>query len=230
MCGRFTIISDPMTYQMEFNIQTDADIKSKWKVSYNISPTQVIPVVTDANKRSIELMQWGLLPTWAKDGRNKVMLINVRAETILEKTTFRKLLQQGQRCFILADGFYEWQTSTQKGESKTPFYFHLKNNKPFAFAGIWETGKTYENQNIKTCAVITCIPNSLVSTIHNRMPVILDCNSSREWISQKSISQLLPLLKPYPEKEMVSFPVSSLVNNPNFNAPECILPVASHAH
>ena len=88
MCGRFTIISDPMTYQMEFDIQIDADIKSKWKVSYNISPTQVVPVVTDANKRTIELMQWGLFPAWVKDGRNKVMLINVRAETILEKTTF----------------------------------------------------------------------------------------------------------------------------------------------
>jgi len=230
MCGRFTIISDPTTYQMEFDIPMDADIKDKWKVSYNISPAQVIPVVTDANKRNIELMQWGLLPTWAKDGRNKVMLINVRAETILEKITFRKLLQQGQRCFILADGFYEWQPSTQKGKPKTPFYFHLKDNKPFAFAGIWEAGKMHENQNIKTCAIITCVPNSLVNMIHNRMPVILDRSSSWEWISQKPIPQLLPLLKPYPEKDMISFPVSSLANNPNSNAPECILSAASNTH
>lgn len=230
MCGRFTIISDPITYQMEFNIQMDADIKRKWKVSYNISPTQIVPVVTDANKRSIELMQWGLFPAWAKDGRNKVMLINVRAETILKKTTFRKLLQQGQRCFILADGFYEWQTSTQKGESKTPFYFRLKDNKPFAFAGIWDVGQGREGQNIRTCAIITCTSNSLVNMIHNRMPVILDRSSSWEWISQKPIPQLLPLLKPYPERDMVSFPVSSLVNNPNSNAPECILPVASNTH
>jgi len=82
----------------------------------------------------------------------------------------------------------------------------------------------HENQNIKTCAIITCTSNSLVNMIHNRMPVILDRSSSWEWISQKPIPQLLPLLKPYPEKDMVSFPVSSLANNPNFNAPECILP------
>jgi putative SOS response-associated peptidase YedK len=215
---------------MEFDIQMDTDIKSKWKVNYNISPTQVVPVVTDANKRSIELMQWGLLPAWAQDGRNKVMLINVRAETILEKTTFRRLLQQGQRCLIFADGFYEWQPSPQKGGSKIPFYFHLKDNRPFAFAGIWDVGQGREGQNIRTCAIITCIPNTLVSVIHDRMPVILDREAGWEWVSQKPIPQLLPLLKPYPERDMVSFPVSSLVNNPNSNAPECILPADSNTH
>ncbi len=225
MCGRFTITSDPTIYQMEFGIDLDNDVKSGWRLRYNVSPTQTIPVVNDSNKRTMELMQWGLVPNWSKDEKNKYRLINVRSETLMEKTLFKKLIQQGQRCFILADGFYEWQTPAQKGKSKTPFYFHLKNNKPIAFAGIWDLWKAPNNQIFETCAIITCVPNSLVNPIHNRMPVILDSTSSWEWLSQKPTLQLLSLLKPYPEIDMVSFPVSQLVNSPNTDVPECILPI-----
>lgn len=224
MCGRFTIISAPTVYQMEFDIQMDESIRRNWKVLYNVAPGQPVPVVKDPNGCSLEFMRWGLQSAWMKDKSKKVLLINVRAETILEKTTFRRLLQQGQRCFILADGFYEWQPHAQKGESKVPFYFHRKDSKPFAFAGIWDVGQGREGQNIRTCAIITCAPNALVGVIHDRMPVILDREAGWEWVSQKTIPQLLPLLKPYPANGMVSFPVSSLVNNPNSNAPECILP------
>lgn len=126
---------------------------------------------------------------------------------------------------ILADGFYEWKTTDQKGSSKTPYYFHLKNEKPFVFAGLWDAGQTPDQEPITTCAIITCIPNALMSTIHNRMPVILDASTSWEWLSQKPTAQLLTLLKPYPEHEMVAYPVSALVNSSTADAPECIQPV-----
>ena len=145
-------------------------------------------------------------------------LINVRAETIMEKVTFRKLMQQGQRCLILADGFYEWKTPDQKGSSKTPYYFQLKNEKPFVFAGLWDMGQTPGQEPITTCAILTCAPNGLMSTVHNRMPVIFDASTSWEWLSQKPAAQLLTLLKPYRSRKW------SLTRSPHWwTAPQPML-------
>lgn len=224
MCGRFTIISDPIEYQMEFDIQLNKD---NWKPRYNVSPTQSIPTVNNADKRTIETMQWGIVPAWSSADKKQIQIINVRSETILEKMFFRRLMQQGQRCLILSDGFYEWQAFDKKGQPKIPYYFHLKNRKPFAFAGIWDPREMPDNQTLKTCAIMTCAPNSLVGAIHNRMPVILDSGSSWEWLDNKPLAQLLPLLKPYDESKMVSFPVNPFVNNPNTDIPECVLPASS---
>ncbi len=224
MCGRFTIISDPTVFQMEFELPLDVDIKQNWKPRYNVAPSQQVPVVNNVQERRLSLMQWGIIPAWSKDDKGNFRLINIRSETIMEKATFRKLMQQGQRCMILADGFFEWQKQSQKGKAKTPFYFHLKEHKPFAFAGLWGLSKGTGGQESETCAIITCAPNTLVSDVHNRMPVILDARSGREWLSGKPVPDLLSLLKPYPENEMAAFPVSTVVNNPAADTPECILP------
>ncbi len=225
MCGRFAIVLDAMAYQLELDIHIDENVKYEWDARYNISPGQSVPVVKNPIERTLEFMQWGLIPMWTKDKKTKMRLINVRAETIMEKVTFRRLMNQGQRCLILADGFYEWKTPDQKGISKIPYYFHLKNEKPFAFAGLWDIGQTPDKEPIATCAIITCAPNALMNTVHNRMPVILDSNTGWEWLSRQPTAQLLSLLKPYPEDEMAAYPVRSLVNSPTTNAPECIRPV-----
>lgn len=225
MCGRFTIVSDAEAYQLEFDIRIDESVKRDWNARYNISPSQYVPVVKNPLERTLEFMQWGLIPMWAKDEKAKIRLINIRAETIPAKMTFRKLMEQGKRCLILADGFYEWKTPDQKGGLKTPSYFHLKNEKPFVFAGLWDKTQTPDQEPIMTCAIITCTPNALMNTAHNRMPVILDANTSWEWLSQQPTTQLLSLLKPYPEDEMVAYPISLLMNNPATNVQECIQPV-----
>ncbi len=219
MCGRFTIISDPVAFQMEFDIQFKSEDKQNWKQRYNVSPSQIIPVINNDPEHSLSWMLWGLNPVWAKFN-----LINIRSETIREKTYFKKLLEQGKRCLIPADGFYEWQTPQEKKAPKVPYYFHLKDRKPFAFAGIWEPGHTAEQQAINTCAIITCPPNPLVGSYHNRMPVMLDAETSRQWLGQNPLSQLLSLLAPYPAERMGAYAVSRLVNNPKADQPECILP------
>jgi putative SOS response-associated peptidase YedK len=224
MCGRFTIISDPVAFQLEFDLPIEESFKQNWKPRYNVTPTQLIPVVDNPQERKLDLMQWGLLPIWVKDKKDSFRLINIRSETILEKATFKRLLQKGQRCLIMADGFYEWQASNQAKGPKTPFYFHLKNNKPFAFAGLWDISSLPDGQTTKTCAIITCAPNNLVSTVHNRMPVILNAETGWEWLNTQPAPQLLALLKPFPESEMEAYPVSPLVNNPASDLPECILP------
>lgn len=228
MCGRFTIISNPLVYQLEFDLQVDPGKIIHWDSRYNVSPTQPVPVVKNSLERSLDLMQWGLVPGWVKDEKHKFRLINVRAETIAEKTFSKRLLQQGKRCFILADGFYEWQAAGQKGPSKTPFYFYLKEHKPFAFAGLWDAWETPDGQMVESCAIITCAPNAMVSPVHDRMPVILDRETSWQWISSRPIPQLLSLLKPYPASEMVSYPVNSSVNNPAVDSEECLFPAENN--
>ena len=224
MCGRFTVISDLMTYQLEFDLLIEESIKQNWQARYNISPGQLIPTVKDAGSRSLTFMKWGLVPAWAKDEKANMHLINIRAETILEKPTFRRLMHAGQRCFILADGFYEWQSRPIKGASKIPYYFHLKNGKPFAFAGLWEIGFNSEKQPITTCAIITCNANAVIASVHNRMPVIFNAPMAWEWLTAKQEQQLLALLKPYPDEELVAYPVSNLVNSPAVDMSECIRP------
>jgi putative SOS response-associated peptidase YedK len=227
MCGRFTIISDPVTYQLEFDIKIDNNTKHVWKRRYNVSPSQSIPVVHNAPRHDLHLMRWGLIPNWSSNRSGKINLINVRAETIREKIYFRKLVEQGKRCLILANGFYEWQSPAHKGMPKTPYYFQLKDGKPFVFAGVWEESRTENAQTAQTCAIITCPPNALVSSVHNRMPVMLNASGGREWLAQNSTRQLLSLLKPYPADAMQAYPVSRMVNSPQTDEPACILPLES---
>lgn len=224
MCGRFTIISDPVAYQIEFDFSMSNDQKTDWSARYNVAPSQSIPVVLQEKERSLSLMQWGLLPNWPSNRDGKFNLINVRAETVREKAYFKRLVEQEKRCLILADGFYEWQKPEVKKSPKIPYYFQRKDNKPFAFAGIWETSLTPDDQKINTCAIITCPPNNLVAPVHNRMPVMLDPASGLEWLGQNSLEHLLSMLKSYPAEEMQTFPVSRLVNNPRSDSPACILP------
>ena len=224
MCGRFTIISDPVAFQLEFDLPVAESQQPDWQPHYNVSPTQLIPVVDNARERKIARMQWGILPVWAKEKKDSYRLINIRAETILEKVTFRKIMEKGRRCLILADGFYEWQAPAQGKGPKTPFYFHLKERKPFAFAGLWDYSQLPDGQSAPTCAIITCAPNSLVSPVHNRMPVMLDAQKGWAWMADQPAAQLLSLLQPFPAGQMAAYPVSSLVNSPASDAPECILP------
>ncbi len=224
MCGRFTIISNPIIYQLEFNIQVNPGKLIHWNSRYNVSPSQPVPVIKDIKQCTLDIMQWGLIPNWVTGAKKKIRLINVRSETIAEKAFTKQLLQQGKRCLILADGFYEWQTTNKKNSLKTPFYFCLKGHKTFVFAGIWDTCRTSENRIIETCAILTCAPNDLVSQVHNRMPVILDRESGMQWLDPNPFTKLIPLLIPYPANEMVSYSVNPLINNPALDSAECLLP------
>src|SRR5207302_8142508 len=107
--------------------------------SYNVAPTQPVPVIRLANHgREAVLMRWGLIPFWSKDGKQR--FINARADTVLQKPAFRASVKE-RRCLVLADGYYEWKT---EGKTKHPFYFRRRDDRPFAFAGLWDTWKSPE--------------------------------------------------------------------------------------
>jgi putative SOS response-associated peptidase YedK len=173
---------------------------------YNIAPTQSVPViVARRGERRLALFQWGLIPSWSKEPKG---FINARAETLLDKPSFSESFQR-RRCLIPADGFYEWQ---RHGRSKQPYFFQMKDEASFAFAGIWDRWQG-SGLSITSCAIITTTPNELLATIHDRMPVILDDEAQDSWLRSNALpSELTEMLVPFPGSRMKSFPVSSRVN------------------
>src|SRR6266404_5366494 len=163
---------------------------------YNIAPTQDVPVIVERGaSRELALFQWGLIPSWSKEPKG---FINARAETLEEKPSFSESFQR-RRCLIVADGFYEWARS---GRWKQPYYFQLNDERPFAFAGIWD-GWRSDKTSIESCAIITTTANEILSPIHTRMPCILNPESYDEWLSADArIEHMRKLLVPYPPSEM----------------------------
>ncbi len=209
MCGRFTLIVDPVSLQEDLDLQeAPADLH----LSGNIAPTMPVAVVKDAENRKVEMFRWGLIPSWAKDPAIGSRLINARAETLHEKPAFRSPFAR-QRCLILADGFYEWKK--QPGGRPQPFHFKLETEKPFAFAGLWDIWQTPDGQKLPTCTIITCAANECVAPYHDRMPVIFDAGSMWGWLDYRQrIPELQSLLRPYPADQMIVQPASTAINRP----------------
>ena len=221
MCGRFTLTLDPGELQELLGLGPFAHIVQP---RYNIAPSQPIPIVKDARERSVELYKWGLVPFWADDPRIGYRMINARSETAQEKPSFRAAFKY-RRCLILADGFFEWQAG-QKGVSKTPYLFKLKNDGPFTFAGLYEHWQAPDGGELHTCTILTCEPNQLVGKVHNRMPVMLGEEARWKWLAPEADARdLMELMVPYPADEMKSYPVSKEANSPQNDRPEILTPV-----
>ncbi|MGH7900684.1 MAG: SOS response-associated peptidase, partial [Thermodesulfobacteriota bacterium] len=169
MCGRFARYDDEKDLVERFNFSNPSGIL--FEKRFNIAPTQTVPVILLENdNRVIKLMRWGLVPFWAKDPTIGNRLINARAETITEKASFKTPLKKN-RCLVPASGFYEWKKD-ERIKTKIPIYFRLKNEEPFAFAGIWDDWKKPEGDRLITFTIITTMANELMKPIHDRMPVI----------------------------------------------------------
>ncbi len=223
MCGRFSLVADPDDLREAFpwlNLPTSAA-----GPRYNIAPSQPVAVIPNDGKNQLDFYLWGLIPSWAKDPSIGNRMINARAETLGEKPSFRIAFRR-RRCLIPADGFYEWKAEPGK-KAKTPLYIHMKSDKPFAFAGLWESWNPPDGSNILSCTIITTEPNSLMQKIHNRMPVILPPSDYDLWLTAGEVdpSRLAALLRPYPAEEMTAYPVSTLVNSPANDLAACIEPV-----
>jgi putative SOS response-associated peptidase YedK len=201
-----------------------SDVSADLDPSYNIAPTQQVAVVIDEGVRRLVPVQWGLVPSWAKDPSVGNKMINARAETITEKASYRNAFKK-RRCLVVADGFYEWQKT---GDGKRPIYIRLKSGKPFGFAGLYEVWEPPEGEALTTCTIITTEANELMKPIHDRMPVIVPKEKQDLWLDPgvKDQESLLDLLKPYPAVDLEAYPVSRRVNSPANNSPDCIKPAS----
>ena len=189
---------------------------------YNIPPGVDIWAIRNkvsTGKPTIAKLRWGLVPSWAKDPKIGYRMINARSETVAEKPAFRSAFKQ-RRCIIPADGFYEWK---RVGKNKTPYFIHLKDNEPFAMAGLWERWTSPDGGKLDSCTILTTSPNELMQELHDRMPVILAPDAIGTWLnSESSAANLSDLTQPFSSGKMDAYPVSTLVNSPKNNSPECL--------
>jgi putative SOS response-associated peptidase YedK len=209
MCGRFAQRTDPKRVAKWFGVEEAPELEPR----YNIAPTQEITAVRETKDgREIAFYKWGLIPSWAKDTSMGARLINARSETVREKPAFRQAFKQ-RRCIIPADGFYEWQRTEGR---KQPFFFQMKDESPFGFAGLWEQWKGEEGQVINSCTILTTEANEVLRPVHDRMPVILHPDAYSLWLDHdtRKLEMVVDLLRPYPADEMTSYPVSTLINSP----------------
>src|SRR5262249_19686163 len=160
----------------------------------------------DGKDRELAMLKWGLIPSWAKDAAIGYRMINARADTVAQKPSYRSAFRR-RRCLLVADGFYEWQKTNDK---KQPFFIGMKDESPFAFAGLWEHWENPEGEPIESCTIITTEANDLVKEIHDRMPVILPPKNYPVWLDPEvqDPEKLQKLLAQYPAKEMRAYPVS----------------------
>ncbi len=221
MCGRF-VLENIDTVFPRFRIQVSEELIGNTKPRYNIAPSHYVYIISrNANQENIlEMMKWGLVPSWSKDPKRGNRMINARVETVAIKPSFKHILKTN-RCLVPCSGFYEWKIIDKR---KVPYYIGLKNSKTFCLAGLYDVWRDSEGNNLKTFTIITTQPNNTLKPIHNRMPVILHEELEDQWLSTKTKDpdSVMRLLRPYPDDNMISYAVSSEVNNPENNNSQLI--------
>ncbi|MBF0459735.1 MAG: SOS response-associated peptidase [Nitrospirae bacterium] len=221
MCGRFVRTSETRVILREFDADGGGDLDIA--PSYNIAPSQVVAaIVNEDDKRRLALCRWGFVPHWAKDISAVNKAINARAETVATNRAFSSALK-GHRCLVVSDGFYEWRRNSA---AKTPVFIRLKSatSTPFGFAGLYSTRPGAGGGVLHTCTIITTTANTLIGKIHHRMPVIIHRYDYDLWLGHEA-DAIPDLLRPYPDDEMEVAYVSTMVNSPKNNSPECIEPI-----
>lgn len=221
MCGRYGLTIDQQELLSIYLI--DDRILEDIAPRYNIAPSTLAPVIrTVEGRRRVEEFRWGLIPSWAKDQKIAFSLINARSETVASKPSFRGAWRAGRRCLIPVDRFYEWRKAEGKGP-KTPFHIGMADARPFAFAGLWESWAGAGGETL-SFTILTTAPNAILSAIDDRMPVILgDPDAWGRWLDPElPSSDLVDLFEPFPHEEMHAYEVSTFVNKPGNEGPECV--------
>ena len=216
MCGRFQLSGKGKHISERYSVEVFDDI---YNPNYNCAPSQNLPIITNINPTKLSYFKWGLIPFWAKDPKVGFRNINARAETILEKPSFRHSFNK-RRCIIPANGFYEWRQDSDK----TPYRIFLKTENVFSMAGIWDTWKDAENKEFNTFSILTTVATEKIKIIHNRMPVILRPDIEKEWLSDLPGDKLQAYIKSYDAKKLEFYPVSKRINSPKHNDPDLIIP------
>ena len=227
MCTRFHLLKEHLrTVLADLGIEAPADVASR----YNIAPTSRVfairPRAAEATAAATDLeavtLRWGLTPAWSRSDEPAARLVNARAETVASKPSFRAALRS-RRCVIPASGFYEWETV---GRAKRPWLFRRRDERPFGFAGLWETWRGPDGTDVESCAIITTTPNAVLQPIHDRMPVMLEPAQFSAWLDlwNSEPAAFAELLRPAPAESMSALAVSRHVSNVRHEGPECIAP------
>lgn len=223
MCGRMVRSSPVPVLLREFGARRSeaGDLPPSW----NVCPGQdVAALVVAGGERCLRAMRWGLPPASPRAGSPPETLINARAESAAERRSFRDALRR-RRCLVLADGFYEWRSD---GARTTPYLFRLRSPRPLAFAALWEPRARADSRVRDACVILTRPADDVVAPVHDRMPVILADGPRDAWLDAANDDPraLGALLTSFPTEPLVGYRVSTLVNSPRNDSPECARPAA----
>ena len=207
MCGRY-VITKPVSKTLDL---VKTNIKVEDTDNFNAHPSQKLPVIKSyTNGKALENLEWGLIPSWAKDKKDFKPLINARVETLVEKISFKKLIQTS-RCLVVADGYYEWKRVEKE---KVPYFFQREDNDLMFFAGIF--------QNNKFC-IITREASNEIKEIHSREPLIINKSQINNYLNiKKNGMEILNAIK---APKIKFHEITKDVNNPINNDPSLINPI-----
>jgi putative SOS response-associated peptidase YedK len=220
MCGRAKLPDD--VSEIKIDLKIDLDEIGHYQPRWNAAPTAKLPVVvSDRAKRTLTLMRWGLVPSFAKDLKIGYSTFNARAETVATRAAFRGAWQAGRRCLVIADGYYEWRDADRQ-----PFAVALANRGPMTLAGLWDSWRSPTGETIKSFTIITTNANKLLAPLHDRMPVVIAPDRWAEWLGERPLptNTLNDLLKPYADNAMAFWPVDRRVGNVKNDSPDLFTP------
>lgn len=216
MCGRFSITGDLDFYAEYFGV--DDVLTESLDKSWNVAPTDSVYVIAERDgKRQLASMKWGLIPHWAQDARS--IHINARSETVATTAAFRDSFAR-KRCLIPADGFYEWEPAES---GRAPHWVYRADGHPMVFAGIWASRPDPETGEwLRTCSILTSEARGPISTIHDRMPVVLGADIWDSWLDRdlQDPETVLALVQPIDPESLMEHIVSRKVNSVANNTPD----------
>jgi putative SOS response-associated peptidase YedK len=223
MCGRAKLPDDVSEIKLDLKIDWDeiGDYQPRW----NAAPTSKLPVVVAKNgERTLTMMRWGLVPSWASGIKIGASTFNARAEGVDTRPAFRAAWKAGRRCLVVADGYYEWRDA-----DKQPFAVALGNRGPMTFAGLWDLWRAPDGNTLKSFTIITTAANERLKPLHDRMPVLLAPDRWPAWLGEITTTdgELKAMLKPYPGECMSFWPVDRRVGNVRNDTPDLFAPLAA---
>jgi putative SOS response-associated peptidase YedK len=202
MCGLYSFRRSPEEVRSLFAYLDEPDFPPRAIVAPG-SPIAIVRM--ERGERRFTLVRWGFVPSWAKEVRPGKPLINARAETVLEKPTFRNAMRR-RRCLVLADGFYEWAGAVPG--KKQPYFIHRPNDELFAFAGLWEHWMGADGSELETACIITTDANRPIAQFYHRMPVIIHPQDYAAWLDcdNSDAESAARLLVPAPDDYFILEP------------------------
>ncbi len=194
MCGRFLLTTPAEALRQAFGFVEQPNLAPR----YNIAPTQDVPVIRQrknpSGERTLQMLRWGLVPSWAESLAGGAKMINARAETLTAKSAFRNAFGR-RRCLVPADGFYEWRPGDK---AKQPYLIAARDGGP----------------SVDSFTIVTTAANACLAPLHHRMPVIVAPADYARWLDPATDpSALQSLLRPAPDDLLHYRPVDRRVNN-----------------
>jgi putative SOS response-associated peptidase YedK len=258
MCGRYASSARPEDLVEEFAVDLDRMGEHARSIlvapqsppagepDFNVAPSKAAPIVltraprgeADAEPtRQLRLLTWGLVPSWSKDVKVGLRMINARSESLLGSSSFVRAATF-RRCLVPADGWYEWQVSPTAVDArgkprKQPFFIHRSDGGPMAMAGLYEfwRDKALAEDDpdawLTTYAVITTAAEPGLDRIHDRQPLVLERAAWDDWLdpAQNALAGVKAHLEFSGSGRFDAHPVSTAVNSSRNNGPQLLSPL-----